>query len=186
MSVTRIASRYAKSLLDLAQEQGKLERILEDVKAFQKAANQQDFKLVLKSPIINTDKKQAIVKQIFNGKFDPLTMTFLEVILRKGREQYLPDIAGAFINQYKTAKHISTVYLTTATPIEEESLQVIKMQLLTSDITDNNVEIKTKVDPDIIGGFVIEFDDKLYDASVAHKLELLRKEFAGNEYKKKM
>ncbi len=186
MSVTRIASRYAKSLLDLAQEQGKLERVLEDVKAFKKATEQRDFELLLKSPIVNTDKKQAIVKEIFDGKFDPLTMTFLEVIMRKGREKYLAPIADEFVNQYKKAKHISTVYLTTAAPIEPESLQVIKMQLMTSDVTDNNVEIKTKVNPDLIGGFVIEFDDKLYDASVAHKLDLLRKEFAGNAYKKKM
>ena len=186
MSVTRIASRYAKSLLDLAKEQGKLERVLEDVQVFQKAADQRDFELLLKSPIVKADKKQAIIKQIFDGKFDPLTMTFMEVILRKGREKYLAPIADEFIAQYKKANHISTIYLTTATPIEAESLQVIKMQLMTSDVTDNKVEIKTKVDPNLIGGFVLEFDDKLYDASVSHKLELLRKEFSGNAYKRKM
>ena len=186
MSVTRIASRYATSLLDLAQEQGKLERVLEDVQAFQKAAGQRDFELLLKSPIVNTDKKQAIVKQIFDGKFDQLTMMFLEVIMRKGREGHLAAIADEFVAQYKKANQISTVYLTTAAPIESDSLQVIKMQLMTSDVTDRNVEIKTKVDPNLIGGFVIEFDDKLYDASIAHKLDLLRKEFAGNAYQKKM
>lgn len=186
MSVIRIASRYAKSLLDLAKEQNKLERILEDVKAFQKAAGQRDFELLLKSPIVKTDKKQAIIKQIFGSKFDPLTMIFLDVILRKGRERYLGGVADEFVAQYRKEKHISTVYLTTAGPIDPESLQIIKMQLMTSDVTDRNVDIKTKVDPDLIGGFVIEFDDKLYDASVSHKLELLRKEFSGNDYKKKI
>jgi len=186
MSVTRIASRYAKSLLDLAKEQGKLERVLEDIKAFKQATEQRDFELVLKSPIVKTDKKKAIIKQIFEGKFDPLTMTFMDVILRKGREKYLAPIASEFESQYKKEKHVSTVRLTTAAPLEGESLEVIKMQLKTSTATDRNVEIETVVDPELIGGFVIEFDDKLYDASVAHKLELLRKEFAGNEYKKKM
>jgi len=186
MSVTRIASRYAKSLLDLAKEQGKLERVLEDIKAFKKATEQRDFELVLKSPIVKADKKKAIIKQIFDGKFDPLTMTFMDVILRKGREKYLAPIASEFEEQYKKENHVSTVRLTTAAPLEGESLEVIKMQLKTSSSTDQNVEIETIVDPDIIGGFVIEFDDKLYDASVAHKLELLRKEFAGNAYEKKM
>ena len=186
MSVTRIASRYAKSLLDLAKEQGKVEKVLEEVKVFKKAAEQKDFKLLLKSPIVKSDKKQAIIKEIFGGKFDELTMTFLDVITRKGREQYLAPIADQYIAQHKAMNHISTVKVTTAAPLEPTSLSIIKAQLMGSDSTNDNIEIETVVNPDIIGGFVIEFDDKLYDASVAHKLELLRKEFSGNEYKKKM
>jgi len=76
MSVTRIASRYAKSLLDLATEQGKVDKVLEDMKTFNEAAAQRDFELVLKSPIIKSDKKQAILKEIFGGQFDELTMIF--------------------------------------------------------------------------------------------------------------
>lgn len=186
MSVTRIASRYAKSLLDLAKEQGKVDKVLEEVKVFKKAAEQKDFQLLLKSPIVKSDKKQAIIKEIFGGKFDELTMTFLDVITRKGREQYLAPIADQYIAQHKAMNHISTVKVTTAAPLEPTSLSIIKAQLMGSDSTNDNIEIETVVNPDIIGGFVIEFDDKLYDASVAHKLELLRKEFSGNEYKKKM
>lgn len=186
MSVTRIASRYAKSLLDLAQEQGKVDKILEEVKVFKKAAEQRDLQLLLRSPIVKSDKKQAILKAIFGGKFDELTMTFLDVVTRKGREQYLGAIADQYIAQHKAMNNISTVKVTTATPLEPTSLSIIKAQLMGSDSTNDNIEIETAVDPDIIGGFVIEFDDKLYDASVAHKLELLRKEFSGNKYDKKM
>ncbi len=186
MSVTRIASRYAKSLLDLAQEQDKVDKILEEVKAFKKAAEQRDFQLLLKSPIVKSDKKQAIIKAIFGGKFDELTMTFLDVVTRKGREQYLPAIADQYIAQYKTLNNITTVKVTTAEPLEATSLSIIKAQLMGSDSTNDNIEIETAVNPDLIGGFVIEFDDKLYDASVAHKLDLLRKEFSGSDYDKKM
>ncbi len=182
MSVTRIASRYAKSLLDLSQEQGKLERIMEDIQAFQKATNQRDFYLLLKSPIVNPDKKRTIIKEIFEGKFDKLTLSFIDIILKKGRESYLDDIADEFVVQYKTLKHISTVKLTTAVPLEAASLEAIKKQLQSSSATDQNIEIQTTVDPDLIGGFVIEFDDKLYDASVAHKLDQLKKEFSSNQY----
>ena len=178
MSVTRIASRYAKSLLDLAQEQNKVERILEDVQALQQATKQRDFELVLKSPIVNTEKKQAIIKEIFNGKFDELTMGFLDIIVRKGREPYLANIADEFIVQYNATKELSTIKITTAAPMEAGSLEAVRAQLLASSATNKNVEIQTAVDPAIIGGFVIEFDDKLYNASVAHKLALLRKEFA--------
>jgi len=179
MSVTRIASRYAKSLLELSQEQDKVARILEDVKAFQKATKQRDLQLLLKSPIVNTEKKQAIVKEIFAGKFDELTMGFLDIIVRKGREPYLAEIADEFVAQYNATQHVSTIKLTTAAPMEPGSLEAVKAQLLASTATNKNVAIETVVDPSIIGGFVIEFDDKLYNASVAHKLTLLRKEFSS-------
>ncbi|MEM6321849.1 MAG: ATP synthase F1 subunit delta [Bacteroidota bacterium] len=182
MSVTRIASRYAKSLLDLAQEQNKLDRVLEDVETFQQATEQRDFFLLLKSPIVNPDKKGTILKEIFSEKFDELTMAFVNIVLRKGREGYLPDIAKEFITQYRSLKHISTVKVTTATALSEASLAAIKQQLQGSDKTEANIEIVTEVNPNLIGGFVIEFDDKLYDASVAHKLSQLKKEFSGNQY----
>jgi len=186
MSVIRIASRYAKSLLDLATEQGKVDKVLEDMQTFNEAVAQRDFELVLKSPIIKSDKKQAIIKEIFGGQFDELTMMFLEVIVRKGREPYLAPISKEFLAQYKATQKVSSIRLTTATELAPASMETIKKQLLASAATDENVEIETVINPDLIGGFVIEFDDKLYDASVAHKLELLRKEFSVNQFEKKM
>lgn len=182
MSVTRIAARYAKSLLDLAQEQGKLDTILGDIQAFKGATEQRDFFLLLKSPIVNPDKKGKILQEIFGGKFDELSMAFINIVLRKGREGYLPDIAKEFLVQYNALNKISTVKLTTAAPVTEASLAAIKTQLQGSSKTASNIEIETAVDPELIGGFVIEFDDKLYDASVAHKLAQLKKGFSGNQY----
>jgi F-type H+-transporting ATPase subunit delta len=184
MSVIRIASRYAKSLIDLAVEQDKLERVLEDVKTFQKAVSNREFYLLLKSPIINATKKQQIFKALFGDKFDEMTSAFFKIILTKGREAYLPDIADEFVNQYKDIKHISTVRLTTAVPLGAETISRLKQKLVASSATEDHVELVTKVDPDILGGFVIEFDDKLYDSSVTHKMELLRKEFAKNLFVK--
>ena len=184
MSVTRIAARYAKSLLDLAQEQGKLDRVLGDVQAFNSATEQRDFFLLLKSPIVNPDKKGKILKEIFGDKFDELSMAFINIVLRKGRESYLPDITKEFLVQYNVLKQISKVKLTTATAVSAESLAAIKAQLEGSSKTLANIEIETAVNPDLIGGFVIEFDDKLYDSSVAHKLAQLKKGFSGNQYVK--
>lgn len=182
MSVLRIASRYAKSLLDLAIEQDKLDRILEDVKSFKAATDNRDFFLLLKSPIVNTGKKQAIFKALFEDKFDKVTNSFLSIILRKGRETYLPDIAASFLNQYKDLKKISTIKLTTATELSESNHQAIKQKLEASEATNEVIDLITKVDNDLIGGFIIEFDDRLYDASVAHKLEELKKEFRDDHF----
>ena len=182
MSVIRIASRYAKSLIDLAVEQDKLERVLEDIKSFKAATENRDFYLLLKSPIINATKKQQIFNALFEGKFDEMTFSFLKIILVKGREAYLPEITDEFVNQYKDIKHISTVKLTTAAPLGAETISRIKEKLVASAETEAHIELITKIDPDLLGGFVIEFDDKLYDSSVTHKMDLLRKEFANNEF----
>ena len=181
MSVIRIASRYAKSLIDLASERGQLEEVLGDIKSFQKATENRDLYLMLKSPIINTSKKQHVFDALFEGKQTELTTAFFKIILTKGREMYLPEIADEFIAQYKQLKHISTVTLVTATTLGAESVSKIKQKLVASEAADDHVELLTKVDPDILGGFVLDFGDRLYDASVAHKLDQLKKEFAKND-----
>ncbi len=182
MSAQRIASRYAKSLIDLAQERGKLERVLEDVQSFRQVAKNRDFALLLKSPVVKADTKERVFNQLFAGKYDELTMAFLRILLKKGREAALLEIANEFDVQYRVIKHISTVKLTTAAKLSDEAVKAIHAKLVASSSTDQNVELTTEVDPDIIGGFVIEFGDKLYDASVAHKLEQMKKNFKGNLY----
>ncbi|MCR9289017.1 MAG: ATP synthase F1 subunit delta [Bacteroidetes bacterium] len=182
MSAIRIANRYAKSLIDLAQETGKLERILEDINSFEGVLESRDFYLMLKSPIIKSDKKGQIFKALFEGKFDEMTMAFLEILLRKGRESILPEIAKEFLTQYKIIKHISNVKLITATELGKDTVEAIRKELVASVSTDDNVVIETEVDPELIGGFVLEYDDKLYDASVKHKLDLLSKNFKDNLY----
>jgi len=182
MSVIRIAARYAKSLLDLAIEQNKLDKIKGDVDGFLEATENRDFYLLVKSPIVNPAKKTEIFKAIFDGKVDELTMAFFDIIIRKGRASSLPEIAREFVVQYKIHNHISTVTLTTAEPATEEILAAVRKKLEDSGATESSVDIITKVDPEIIGGFILEFDNQLYDASVAHKLDNMRKEFGGNQY----
>jgi len=180
MSVARIAARYSKSLLDLAVEQNKLDRILEDVQALKKATEQRDLNLLLKSPIVNPSKKATILKEIFGGKVDELSMAFINIIVNKGRESLLPEIAEEFIQQYRSLKNISTIKLTTATQWTDAQIEGIRTKVIGALSNMEDVEIVSSVNPDLIGGFVIELGDKLYDASVAHKLDKLRKEFSKN------
>jgi F-type H+-transporting ATPase subunit delta len=182
MSVQRIASRYAKSLIELSQEQDKLERTLEDVKSFKNATDNRDFYLLLKSPVVSTSKKLSILDALFKDKYDKLTNSFLRILVNKGREMYLPEIADEFIDQYKKLKHISTVRVKTATPLSEETLNEILAKLKASDATDEEIELIAVVDPNIIGGIILEFDDKIYDDSVAHKLDKMHREFGDNLY----
>ena len=182
MSVQRIASRYAKSLIELSVEQGKLERTLEDVNAFHKATKNRDFYLFIKSPVISSAKKSSILDILFKEKYDELTMAFLRILTTKGREMYLPEVAEEFIRQYKQMKHISTVTVRTAVPLSEATLKAIHDKLIESSATDEKVELVTEVDEHLIGGIVIQFDDKVYDASISHKLDKMHREFGDNLY----
>ena len=184
MSVIRIASRYAKPLVELAEEQGKLEVVLGNIKVLQDAIKNRDLAMMLKSPIVNGGKKKQVLTALFGEGFDDLTNKFLSLVVDKGREAALPAIADEFVAQYRQLKKITTAKVTSAKPLSEAALEKIKAKLLSSSMTRENIEIVTAVNPDLLGGFVIEIGDKLYDSSVAHKLNLLRKEFVGNDYKK--
>lgn len=179
MSVVRIATRYAKSLMELAQDQGKLETIYEDIATFNQALQNRDFELMVKSPIIQAEKKRAIFKTIFEGKIDPLTLSFFDIVIRKGRESVLGDISAAFTNQYKASKNITNAKVTTATPLAPAQLALLQASLHDLGIK-GTVDFETEVDKSLIGGFVLEVEGQLYDASVKNKLAQLKKEILDN------
>lgn len=182
MSVTRIATRYAKSLIELAVQQDKLAQVQTDVQALQTAVQNRDLYMMLKSPIISNDRKVAAVNALFESKFDSLTMSYLKLLIAKNRENYLPEIAAEFGEQFKTLKKITTVRVTTATPLSDSVLEDLRKKILAAGVTSENLDLQTAVDPDLIGGFVLEFDNKRYDASALHKLEELKAQFSKNLY----
>lgn len=182
MSATKLATRYAKALIDLAKEQNQLELVQADVVAFAEATKQRDFYMLLKSPIIDFKKKQQIVNAIFGDKFNKTTLAFINLICGKSREEYLPEISAAFLSQYKEMQGISSVKITTATQLDEAGLEAIKQKLIATNAISANVDVTTAVNADLIGGFVLEFDGKQYDASVANQLYKLKDKFDDNDY----
>lgn len=181
MSVVRLSQRYAKSLVDLAREKNELEKVYEDATLIQAINDQsRDFKLMLKSPVINSDKKQAIIDAVIGDRICGLTKSFIELLIRKGRESYLTEIGGAIIDQYKDLKGIQTVQLTTAAEVSDE----VRKQIVDKVGTDggSTIDLNTEVDPELIGGFVLNFNDQLYDASVSRQLSELRKTILDESY----
>jgi F-type H+-transporting ATPase subunit delta len=138
----------------------------------------------LKSPVIPADKKIAAFKAIFGPKMDELTLAYMNLLANKGREGYLQEISNEFVNQYKFLKKITSVKVTTAAPMTEDLFNDLRLKLTSSGVTTANLEIETAIDPSLIGGFVLEFDNKRYDASVSHKLEELKAQFSKNLYVK--
>lgn len=178
MSVQRIAGRYAKSLLDLAIERNEVDAVLNDMKYVKAALKSRDLYLMIKSPIVSSDKKLSIFRRIFSDKIQKTTSTFFEIMTRKGRENHLPEIVDSFIEQYKDFKQISTVHIKTAVPLTDAALDTIREKLSHAADVKKNLELMVTVDPSLLGGFTLEFEGKQYDSSIATKLKELRKQFS--------
>lgn len=175
MSEIRIAARYAKSLMELAIEKGLLEQVNFDMRTLQSVCkNSPDLVNVLKSPIIMSDKKIAVLTGVFGNTFNKLSMMFLEQVTKKRREMFLPLIAEQFAKQYNTHNGISFATVTSASLLTE-GMQASVKEFIEKE-TNARVELKTIVNPDIIGGLVIRIEDNLYDSSIAKKLNILKKE----------
>ncbi|XZF13595.1 ATP synthase F1 subunit delta [Chitinophagaceae bacterium MMS25-I14] len=187
MQNPRLASRYAKSLLDLAVEQNGLESTLNDMQLLENICRQsRDFANVLGSPIIKADKKQQIFDAVVGNNISALSKAFIKLLLSKGREANLAEIATAFISQYKELKNIKTVKLTTAGPVNDTVKNAILQKLQGSMPAQNTIDLKTEINPDLIGGFVLQMDDKLIDASVRRDLNDIKAQFLGNIYVSKL
>lgn len=178
----RLAQRYAKSLIDLALEQNQLEPVFADMQWLQSVTKtNRDFVNLLRSPVVKADTKKKVIAAVAGDRISNLSNSFINLLITKGRENNLPEIIGAFIAAYKEHKNIQTVKLTTATPVSDETRKAIVEQVKKT-AGFQNIELEEKVNPDIIGGFVLQVGDKLVDASIAYDLKAIAKQFENNDF----
>lgn len=186
MADLRVASRYVKSLLGLAVEQGVLEDVHKDMLLFSKTCREnRSFTAMLRSPVIRHENKRGILRKLFSGKVNKLTMATLDIITSKNREPILPAIALEFHNAYNIYKGIGKAYLTTTIPADKELLKI--MEGISKKLTGKAiVELQTNVDNSLIGGFILNVGDRQIDASVKSKLKKLSLKFNEHYFIKKV
>jgi len=185
MSDLRVASRYVKSLLGLAVEQGVVEEVHKDMLLFTKTCREnRNFTMMLRSPVIRHENKQAILQKLFKGKVNKLTLAIIDIITKKNREPILPAIALEFHNAYNVYKGIGKAYLKTTIPADKELIKV--MEAISKKLSGkSNVELETSVDDSLIGGFILNVGDRQIDASIKSKLKALSLKFDENYFIKK-
>jgi F-type H+-transporting ATPase subunit delta len=178
----RLATRYAKSLIDLAVEKGQLEPIFADMQWLQAVCKgSRDFVVLLRSPVIKADKKEKIVEAVTKDHVGEITTAFIRLMIRKSRESYLPEVVTAFIRQYKTNKNIYTIKLTTASALNGDLKDAI-VKRIQATTTMQHIELEAGVNEDLIGGFVLQAGDKLIDASIAYDLKNIARQFENNDF----
>jgi len=181
MKGIRISSRYAKSLLNLCIEKEAVDIVFADMKMIHTAiANSRDLELMLLSPVIKPDTKNTVLKKVFGAHISPITATFLELLTNKGRENMVMEIAGSFVAQVKRHQNITTVDLVSAAPLDEETRS--KIETLASQMAHGNVELTERIDPSLIGGFILRVGDNQVDTSIYNSIINLKRGFAENPY----
>ncbi|GAB3889610.1 ATP synthase F1 subunit delta [Spirosoma agri] len=177
MAVATVASRYAKSLLDLAQEQGITETLYKDMRLFKQTVDQsRPLLLMLKNPIVRSEKKSAVLKAAFEKRLNPVTMSFLQIITKKNREPIMDAIAEAFISQYDKLKGVDRATIITTVPLTDE-LRAKFSALVLQTAGGKTVELEEKIDPKLIGGYVLRVGDQQIDGSIRNQLNELRLQF---------
>lgn len=182
MADSRVASRYAKSLLGLAVDQGMLEQVNNDMALLSSTSRaSRDFVLMLKSPIIRHEKKRDILHTLFKSKVNALTMSIIDILTKKNRESLLPAIASEFHKAYNEYKGIGKASVTSTVPLDEKlRSEIIAIVKKLSD--KKEVELDEKVDKDLLGGFVLNVGDRQIDTSIKNKLKTLKIKFSENPY----
>lgn len=176
MAEEKLCYRYAKAFFEDVKDKGFLESVQQDMLTLYKTvSDNRDLKLFLKSPIIPTEKKRDVIQTIFGNSISKYSIDAVYFLIDKGREGYLGDIAQAFIKRYNQYKNITHVKVTTAVPMDEATEISVRKAIL-SKIGQTELIIKPLVDPYLLGGFVIDFGDKVFDASVRQRLSSISNE----------
>ena len=181
MLVTRLAKRYAKSLLELATEEKKTELVKADMTLLVKAVEEsRELRVFLKSPVIDENKKITILKTVFNDQLNTLTERFIVLMIKSGREGQLGAIARGYLELYQKQNGIEEALVTTAQPLTEVQRKDLINRL--ASLLGKSIELQEKIDEKMIGGIILRVDNKEYNGSILNKMNRLYKNFANNPY----
>jgi F-type H+-transporting ATPase subunit delta len=174
MKVSAIAARYSRAFFELAKDQNAVEETMNDMNLVHTLCNSsRELTNMLKSPVIKTDKKQSILKKIFGDKVSKLTMTYLLVITRKRREAFIHEIAAEFAELYKDYMGILTTRLMTAAPASDDIRNEVKN--LMKKHKGKKIDLAESVNEDLVGGYILQWEDKQYDASILNQINKLKR-----------
>jgi len=185
MNNSRIATRYAVSLLRLATERGLEQRIYQDMVGLSSAVTgSKDLERLFRSPLIKPDLKIQIVNKIFASTFDGLTLGFLNLAIRKHRESEMGGMAKAYVRLFENQKGVVRVEIQTASPLDESNRSQLESNLTKA--FGQGAAFEYQHIPELLGGYVLQSGDLRVDASIASELQQIRRQFSDNPYLSKI
>jgi F-type H+-transporting ATPase subunit delta len=174
MNESKITVRYAKALFSLARENKTFEDLKKDMETLYQCIREvPELNLMLKSPVIKVAEKYMIFENSFRNIFSPVTLSFIKMIIERHREEYLEGISRYFLSLLKLEQGVKQADLVTAVPLNEVLRKSILNFIHKRFKTD--IELNEEVNEKLIGGFILRVGDQQIDASIASKLERIKK-----------
>ena len=181
MSNPRAAKRYAKSLFSLSEGRGAIEHMEKDAQQIQDViVNSQELELLLKSPVVKADAKEKILVSIFDQNISDLTLEFMRILVRKGRESILPSIIQETLSLVRNMRNVRLAEVKTAVPMDDALRERVSKAL--KHLHDGEVELQETVEPTLLGGFQLFMDNRMIDASIKRELDVLRRQITDHDY----
>ena len=178
---SKVAKRYAKALLDYSVEKAVEDAFFQEISSVVEVVRENpDLRALLHSPIVRMEIKHKVLQEVFSERSATLNL-LIEILVENKRVSDLYDIAREYVIQYNRYKEKTTVYLTTAVELPQR----LKEQFVQKAIAlsgRKNITLESKVEPQLIGGFILRIDDLQYNASIAHKLYGVREQLSENVY----
>ncbi|MFM2101909.1 MAG: hypothetical protein RIR05_895 [Bacteroidota bacterium] len=170
-----VAERYAKALLQLGLERNALKALDADVSILQDTFTaSRDLQLFIQSPVISSQKKQNVFTALFKEQLSALGLQFVLLVTRQRRESFLPQIIQAFSSLHLKHQGIERVEVLTAAALDDAAR--LNLQKVIHATWGNATLMKERIQPDIIGGFIIRQGDRQWDHSIARELKSIRKQ----------
>ena len=171
-----IASVYARSLFEVAKEQGKLDEVREQLGQVADAINEDhELQVFFFSPYFSTEEKKDGLGKVLDGA-DPAVLNFLELLVENHRSPAIFRIRTEYDQLWEHENKLLPVTITSAVELDEDIARRIGEQI--GEQTGQRVELTQTVDPDIIGGLVLRVGNSILDASIRNRLDNLRKNVA--------
>lgn len=178
MQSHRAASRYAKSLIELAKEQNVVDEVYSDMQLFSAVVDQNRvFAVMLKNPIIKHDKKRNVLHEIFDKRMNKLSLLAFDLITKKNRESILAQIATEYQAQYNSLKGLQVAEVTTT--VELDAGLRTKFNDLVKEISGKKAQLNEIIDENIVGGFVLNVGDRRLDQSLKSQLNNIKRELTN-------
>jgi F-type H+-transporting ATPase subunit delta len=179
MKIDELAGGYAKGLLELALAEDALEKTGEELLAVSKTVKSNlKLKEVFEGKGGGPEARKGIITGVFRGKISPVTLGFLLLMAETGREKLFFETVRAYTAAAAARRNTIIAEVVSAVPMDEKSLAALAETL--GKKLDKQVEVRAKIDSNILGGFVVKVGDKLIDASLKNKLETFRKEIKAD------
>ena len=173
MNETPVAMRYARALIQAAEERDALERVREDLEGLRDLIREsEDLRAFLGDPLIYPEQKRTAVRRLFSGRIGDLTLNFLLLLCDKRRERGLDGIIRAFLALLDDRRGLITAHVRSARELSQEQRTRLAQRL--SAWSGKQVRLDVEVDEGLRAGFVTRMGDHVFDATLEAQLNRMR------------